>query len=86
MEPSVVVFNDKSLNKLSKIVFFIYRKLRLIRVTERRLVDKNNDIEYESTNFTIINLYLVIMGPTREDKLTTRLLIIQVTKPFNSFY
>lgn len=85
LENSVVVFYDKDLSKISKLIFLIFRTLRFIKVTEKvvdETVDKNGQkskqICYESSNFTIINYYLTIMGPTKEDKLTFHLLIVQV--------
>ena len=86
LENSVVVFYDKDLSKISKLIFLIFRTLRFIKVTEKvvdETVDKNGQkskqICYESSNFTIINYYLTIMGPTKEDKLTFHLLIVQVS-------
>ena len=93
LEPSTVVFYDKDLSQLSKLIFVIFRSLRFIRVTEtiedddhktENNLDKKTQtkgskkIRYESSNFTIINFYLVWMGPTREDNLTFSLLVIQV--------
>ena len=69
------MFYDKDLSKLAKLMLYIIRTLRFIRVTEK--LDEGK-ICYESSNFTIINFYLTIMGPTREDKLTRNLMIIQV--------
>jgi hypothetical protein len=83
LEPSVVEFYDKDLSKLSKLIFFLFRTFKLVRVSERVVEDDKTAkgrklIHYQSTNFTIINLYLNIMGPTRENKLTRNLIILQV--------
>ena len=90
MEPSKVQFSDKDLKTpLSKFIFFVYRLLGLIKVTETTSVDvgetKKKDhnklttiAQYESSNFTLINFYLIKMGPTREDRLTFNLLVVQV--------
>jgi UDP-N-acetylglucosamine--dolichyl-phosphate N-acetylglucosaminephosphotransferase len=64
---------------------------KLIRVTEKVVeeIEKDNSkkkfIQYESTNFTIINFYLTIVGPTKENKLTFSLLIIQSVSCFIAF-
>lgn len=86
LEPSVVVFYEKDLSKISKVIFVVFRALGFIRVTEKlveEVSDKKSDkkssqMSYESSNFTIINFYLIKMGPTREGKLTTNLLLLQV--------
>ena len=81
LEPSLVQFSDKDLGKLAKVILFIYRMLGLIKVTEKRTLEKDKSlVYYESSNFTIINYYLIKMGPTREDKLTFNLLLVQVNK------
>ena len=67
--------------------------LKLIRVTEKVVeeIEKKDDnskqklIQYESTNFTIINFYLTLVGPTKENKLTLSLLIIQSIFCFIAF-
>lgn len=81
LEPSQVEFSDKDLKKpFAKLIFATYRLLGLIRVNEK----KNNESkqQYESSNFTLINFYLIKMGPTREDRLTFNLLILQVNFTF----
>ena len=90
MEPSKVQFSEKDLKSpLSKLIFFVYRLFGLIKVTETTSDDvgetkkkENNKlatiVQYESSNFTLINFYLIKMGPTREDRLTFNLLVVQV--------
>lgn len=79
LEPSVVTFTDKDLKFLSKIMFYVFRKLHFIRVKETIEETKENKIiRYESTNFTIINFALTLLGPTHEKSLTIILLIVQV--------
>lgn len=75
LEPSLVTIYEKDLSKISKVIFTVFRLLRLINVTEKVVDDQ---ICYESSNFTIINFYLIWMGPTKEDRLTFHLLILQV--------
>lgn len=77
LEPSVVQFGDKDLGTISRIIFKVFTVLRFIKVKE--IEDKENKgVKYEATNFTIINFALNIMGPTHEQTLTIRLLILQV--------
>ncbi|CAF0926389.1 unnamed protein product [Brachionus calyciflorus] len=85
LEPSVVQFYDKDLSKLSKLIFKLFRMLKFIKVTEK--IDEKNKklVCYESSNFTIINFYLTIVGPTREGILTKQLLILQVVCCFIAF-
>jgi hypothetical protein len=82
LEPSVVQFSDREVSKLSMFIFTVWRTFGFVRVTQKTVEDdkdKNKKItHYESTNFTLINLYLVIMGPTKENKLTFSLLVVQV--------
>ena len=89
-----MVFYEKDLSKLSRIIFVIFRTLRFIKVTEKLVDDsvdkksgkKSGQICYESSNFTLINFYLTLIGPTKEDTLTFHLLIIQVILIFWSFF
>jgi hypothetical protein len=84
----VVTFHAKDLSKLAMLMFVVARKLRLVKVHERVVDDDLNasasakkvpkTIQYESSNFTIINFYLTIVGPTNEKWLTIHLLILQV--------
>lgn len=88
LEPSVTVFQEKDLSQLSKIIFKVFRLFRFIKVTEK-IVDGSSEtkgqIQYESSNFTLINLYLIHMGSTREDKLTKHLLVLQVVSCLVAF-
>ena len=60
-------------------MFYVFRKLHFIRVKETVEETKENKIiRYESTNFTIINFALTLLGPTHEKSLTIILLIVQV--------
>ncbi|RNA15523.1 UDP-N-acetylglucosamine--dolichyl-phosphate N-acetylglucosaminephosphotransferase [Brachionus plicatilis] len=78
LEPSVVQFYDKDLSKISQLIFKVFRLFRFIRVTEK-LDDKDKKlVQYESSNFTIINFYLTVFGPKREDQLTKQLLTLQI--------
>jgi hypothetical protein len=80
LEASVVCFTDKDLKAISRLMFYVFRKLRFIQVKETIEETKDNKIiRYESTNFTIINLFLTILGPTHEKTLTIILLGVQVS-------
>lgn len=72
MEPSTIVF-EKSLPKPVQGVMKLMDKLNLLRI----VVDDRGEVT-ESSNFTIINLWLVWWGPMREDHLATTLLAFQV--------
>lgn len=72
MEPSTIVF-EKSLPKPVQGVMKLMDKLNLLRI----VVDNRGEVT-ESSNFTIINLWLVWWGPMREDHLATTLLAFQV--------
>ena len=77
LEPSVVQFGDKDLGAISRLIFKVFTTFRLIKV--RKIEDKDNKgLNYEATNFTIINFALNILGPTHERTLTIILLIVQV--------
>lgn len=79
VEPSVVVFYEKDMSKLSKLIFVVFRLFGLIRVNEKVTIEKDKKIiSYESSNFTLINFYLTKFGPLNEGTLTTHLLIVQV--------
>lgn len=75
LEPSTVVFQDKDLSKLSKVMFALFRTFRLVHVTEKTV---DGAVCYESTNFTLINFYLTLVGPSGEGSLTFQLLVLQV--------
>jgi UDP-N-acetylglucosamine--dolichyl-phosphate N-acetylglucosaminephosphotransferase len=79
LEPSTVTFYDKDMSRLAKLIFVLYRLFGLIKVNEKLIDEKDKkNICYESSNFTIINFFLNIIGPTREGRLTFGLIILQV--------
>lgn len=79
LEPSTVTFYDKDMSRLAKLIFVLYRLFGLIQVNEKLIDEKDKkNICYESSNFTIINFFLNIIGPTREGRLTFGLIILQV--------
>lgn len=69
MEPSTAIFEkDRPLKAPVAVVMKLLHKLRLLDIK----VDEGGRIT-ESTNFTLINLWLVWFGPMREDKLALSL-------------
>ena len=90
MEPSTVEFSEHELGRLGKLTFALYRALGLIRVVEsevetdvddkllKKRVVAGKSKRYVSSNFTIINFYLNLVGPVRENELTFQLLVVQV--------
>lgn len=75
LEPSVVVFAEqkKPLRPLVAEALKALHQLKLVRI---KTDDKGNVLE--STNLTILNLWLVWFGPMREDKLAMGLCALQV--------
>ncbi|KAB2576731.1 UDP-N-acetylglucosamine--dolichyl-phosphate N-acetylglucosaminephosphotransferase [Lasiodiplodia theobromae] len=75
LEPSVVVFAEqkKPLRPVVAEALKALHKLRLVRV---KTDDQGNVLE--STNLTILNLWLVWFGPMREDKLALGLCALQI--------
>lgn len=73
LEPSVATFaEEKPLNPALGDVLKVLHRLKLVRVevNEKRRVT-------ESSNLTILNLWLVWRGPLREDRLATEILVMQ---------
>lgn len=73
MEPSVATFSEEK--PLIPIVGQVLKLLHAFKLL--RIVQDEQGRVVESTNFTIINLWLVWRGPLREDRLATELLIMQ---------
>ncbi|KAK5167132.1 tunicamycin resistance protein [Saxophila tyrrhenica] len=75
LEPSIVTFEEeKPLRPLVGEVMKLLHGLKLMRIK----VDDNGRVT-ESTNFTLLNLWLVWRGPLREDRLAIEVLIMQST-------
>lgn len=74
-EPSVTTWEkERPPSKTLTAVFFLLDKLRLIQVT----VDPETNRISETSNLTLINLWLVWRGPLREDRLNNELLVLQI--------
>jgi UDP-N-acetylglucosamine--dolichyl-phosphate N-acetylglucosaminephosphotransferase len=73
-EPSVTTWPaEKPPSKTLTAAFLVLEKLRLIQLT---IDEKTNRIS-ETSNLTLINLWLIWRGPLREDRLNNELLILQ---------
>lgn len=75
LEPSVVVFADqpKPLRPLVADALKLLHRLHLLRIR----TDEDGNV-LESTNLTILNLWLVWFGPMREDRLALGLCALQI--------
>ena len=74
LETSVFQFKEKSLNSIGRLVLNVYQTFGLIRVEKA-----NEDAEmFESTNCTLINYVLKLVGPTHENTLVIYLMALQV--------
>ena len=73
LEPSMADFTQKPLKPPVELVLKVMGKLRLLKVEENE-----RGAVTGSSNFTIINLWLVWFGPMREDKLAMGLLTMQI--------
>ncbi|KAJ9669688.1 tunicamycin resistance protein [Coniosporium apollinis] len=71
LEPSVAEFRQPLWKPVASVMKLLH-KLRLLRIK----TDEAGEV-VESTNFTIINLWLVMFGPMREDRLAMGLLAFQ---------
>jgi len=75
LEPSVATFaEEKPLHPMVGEVMKMLHKLKLMRIK----VDSAERVT-ESSNFTILNLWLVWRGPLREDRLAIEILIMQTS-------
>lgn len=74
LEPSVTEYPiERPPSKLQTMALFILAKLHLLQIE----VDAETNRIKSSSNFTILNLWLVWFGPMREDKLAYSLLAMQ---------
>lgn len=66
-------FKEEELSKIGKLLFFIFKTLRLIKW--ERSSDDNVTV---CNNFTLINFFILLTGPIHEEKLNQYLLWFQV--------
>lgn len=69
---SKAIFREEELSLIGKLMFFIFKTLRIIRW------EKNKDGVTEINNLTIINFFILFTGPVHEKRLNEYLLIFQV--------
>lgn len=69
---STTVFKESELNRLGKIMFQLFKTLRIITVKQSK------DGLIECNNFTLINFFILFTGPIHEKKLTNYLLFFQI--------
>lgn len=72
LESSKTQFKLSELNAIGKLCAKLFRTLRLIEWKE------TSDGVVTTNNFTLINFLIVLLGPVHEEKLTTRLIGIQI--------
>jgi UDP-N-acetylglucosamine--dolichyl-phosphate N-acetylglucosaminephosphotransferase len=73
LEPSVTKWEDKQPRPLIAVGLRLLAKFKLLRVTE----DEESGRIIETSNFTILNLWLVWRGPLREDRLAWEITAMQ---------
>ncbi|XP_012281058.1 UDP-N-acetylglucosamine--dolichyl-phosphate N-acetylglucosaminephosphotransferase isoform X2 [Orussus abietinus] len=71
LDPSVTVFNMADLNPVARLIMWMFKMLRLVRWQESNGVVTCN-------NLTLINFFLILIGPTKEPALTRMLMYFQV--------
>lgn len=72
LEASVTSWEAAQPKPVIAIFLHLLHRLRLLRVTTNE-----EGVITESTNFTLLNLWLVWFGPKREDRLATELMALQ---------
>ncbi|ORY64906.1 glycosyl transferase family 4-domain-containing protein [Pseudomassariella vexata] len=73
LEPSVTKWGDKQPHLIIESVLHLLGRLKLLRVK----VDNDTGRILETSNFTILNLWLVWRGPLREDRLAWEITAMQ---------
>lgn len=69
---SVTTFKESELNILGKIMFNLFKAIKIIKVKT------TSDGLIECNNFTLINFFIILTGPIHEKKLTSYLLYFQI--------
>jgi len=75
LDPSVFQFKEKSLKPISRLVLKLYQLTGLVRIDSQ--VDGDGELS-QSTNCTLINFAIKIIGPIHERDLAARLLAFQI--------
>lgn len=76
LEPSVATFKPTDLSSTGLLIVNTFASLGL--TSFRKFEDENGVELIEVSNYTIINLFLRMLGPTNEGALCTRILMFQV--------
>lgn len=71
LETSVTKFEYKKLGKIGKLFVKLFKLLHIIQWNEK------NDL-VTTNNFTLINFFIVVLGPTHERKLAFYLITFQI--------
>lgn len=74
LHPSTASFKEHAPSRLAVLVLRVLAALRLVRLTE----DPRTGAITETTNLTILNVFLLRFGPRREDGLVKVLIASQV--------
>lgn len=77
LEPSTATFKPTDLHPIGLVIVNTCAALRL--TSFRKFEDKDGVVQIEVSNYTLINLFLRMFGPTHERALCTRLLIFQAS-------
>ena len=77
LHPSTASFKEHAPTRLAVLVLRVLAALRLVRLTE----DPRTGAITETTNLTILNVFLLRFGPRREDGLVKVLIASQVRLP-----
>lgn len=77
---STTTFRPQQLHPLGRLIYHIFKRLRLIHVTKPadNAASAQQEPFLECNNFTLINFVLKICGPMHEQRLTILLLLFQV--------
>ena len=76
LHPSVAEFKEKRPSGLATLVLRVFSALGLVRLS----VDAQTGAITSTTNLTILNVFLLRLGPMREDSLTRVLMVTQVSR------
>ncbi|KAI0323597.1 N-acetylglucosaminephosphotransferase [Cubamyces sp. BRFM 1775] len=80
--PSRAEFKEKRPSKLASLVLRVFSALGLVELT----VDERTGEISQTTNLTILNVFLLRLGPMREDSLTRVLIATQVCGSLMAFF
>lgn len=73
LSPSYAEFNKNNISPIGNMCLKLFSIFKIIHIEEK------SDGNFKCNNLTLINLCLLLTGPTNEQKLTIILLIVQVS-------